>query len=43
MKNIPRLLTVKNNNHADMRTSHSQLLEKGWRHGEEDSKIKILS
>ena len=38
-----RLLTVKNNSHADMRTFHAQLLEKGCQHGEEDSKIKILS
>ena len=26
-----------------MRTSHAQLLEKGFQHGEEDSKNKILS
>ena len=26
-----------------MRTSHTQLLEKGSQHGEEDSKYKILS
>ena len=38
-----RLLTVKNNSHADMSTSHAQLLEKGFQHGEEDSKNKILS
>ena len=38
-----RLLTVKNNNHADMRTSHIQLLGKGFQYGEEDSKNKILS
>ena len=31
----------KNNSHADMRTSHAQLLEKGFQHGEEDSKIKF--
>ena len=36
------LLTVKNNSHADMRTSHAQLLEKGCQHGEEDSKNKVL-
>ena len=35
-----RLPTVKNNSHADM---HTQLLEKGFQHGEEDSKSKILS
>ena len=33
----------KNNSHADMRTSHAQLLEKGCQHGEEDSKNKTLS
>ena len=33
----------KNNSHADMRTSHAQLLEKGCQHGEEDSENKILS
>ena len=38
-----RLLTVKNNSHPDMRTSQAQLLEKGFQHGEEDSKNKILS
>ena len=37
-----RLLTVKNNSHADMRTSHVQLLEKGFQHGEEDSRNIIL-
>ena len=38
-----RLLTVKNYSHAAMRTSHAQLLEKGFQQGEEDSKNKILS
>ena len=38
-----RLLTVKNSNHADMRTSHTQFLGKGCQLGEEDSKNKILS
>ena len=38
-----RLLTVKTNSHADMRTSHAHLLEKGIQHGKEDSKNKILS
>ena len=38
-----RLLTVKNNSHADMRTFHAQLLEKGCQHGEEDSKNRIFS
>ena len=37
-----RLLTVKNNSHADMRTSHAQLLEKGFQHGKEDSKKKFV-
>ena len=27
-----KLLTVKNNSHVDMRTSHAQLLEKGFQH-----------
>ena len=38
-----RLLTVKNNSHADMRTSHAQRLEKSFQHREEDSKNKTLS
>ena len=38
-----KLLTVKNYSHADMRTSHAQLLGKGFQHGEEDFKNKILS
>ena len=38
-----KLLTVKNNSHADMRTSDVQLLEKGFQHEEKDSKNKILS
>ena len=38
-----RLLTVKNSSHPDMRTSHAQRLEKGFQHGEEGSKSKILS
>ena len=45
MKKYPvsiRLLTVKqNNSHANMRTSHAQLLEKDFQHGEEDSENKI--
>ena len=36
-----RLLTVKSNSNADMRTSHEQHLEKGCQHG--DSRNKILS
>ena len=32
-----------NNSHADMRTSHAQRLEKGFQHGEEESKNNILS
>ena len=35
--------TIKNNSHADMRTSHAQLLEKDCQHGEEASKHIILS
>ena len=38
-----RLLTVKNNNHTDLRTFHAQLSEKGCQHREEDSENKILS
>ena len=38
-----RPLTVKNNSHADMRTSHAQLSGKSCQHGEDDSKNKILS
>ena len=38
-----RRLTVKNNGHADMRTSHAQLLEKSFQHGEEYSKNKLFS
>ena len=38
-----RLLTVQNNSHGDMTTSHAQFLEKGFCHREEDSKNKILS
>ena len=34
---------VKTNSHADMRTSHAQLLGKGCQHEEEDSKTKIFS
>ena len=42
-----RLLTVKNNSHADMRTSNAQLLEKGCQHEEEGEyitgeKVKII-
>ena len=37
------LLTVKNKSHADMRHSHAQRLEKGFQHGEENPKNKILS
>ena len=38
-----RRLTGKNNSDADMRASHAHLLEKGFQHGEEDTKNKILS
>ena len=41
MKKSIRLLTVENNSHADMSTSHAQFLGKGCQHGEEDSKIKF--
>ena len=33
----------KNNSHMDTRTSHAQLLEKEFQHGEGDSKNKSLS
>ena len=38
-----RLLTVKNNSHADLRTSHTQRSGKGCQYREEDSENKILS
>ena len=38
-----RLLTLKNNRHTDLRTSHAQLSEKGCQDGEEDSNNKIFS
>ena len=38
-----RLLTVKNNIHTDLRTSHAQFLGKGSQYGEEDSDNIILS
>ena len=38
-----RLLTVKNNSHTDMGTSHAQFLEKGCQHGDKDYKNKVLS
>ena len=34
---------LKNNSHADLRTSHAQFSEKGCQYREEDSKNKILS
>ena len=34
-KNIPCLLTVKNNSHTDLRISHAQRLEKGYQYREE--------
>ena len=49
MRNFEKIFHVykvfdrKNNSHADMRTSHAQLVEKGCQHGEEDSRNKILS
>ena len=45
MKRYPmsvRLLTVKNNSHADMTTSRAQFLEKDRQHGEEDSKNNFV-
>ena len=38
-----RLLTVKNNSHTDLRTSHSQLSQKDCQYGEEDYENKNLS
>ena len=38
-----RLLSIKNNSHTDLRTSHAQLLEKGCQYKEEDYENKILS
>ena len=38
-----RLLTMKDNSHTDLRTSHGQFLGKGSQYGEEDSENKILS
>ena len=38
-----RFLTVKNNSHADLRTSHAKRSEKGCQYREEDSENKILS
>ena len=37
-----RLLIVKNNSHADLRTSYAQLSEIGYQYGEEDYENKIL-
>ena len=36
-----RLLTVKDNIHTDLRTSHAQFLRKGSQYREEDSENKI--
>ena len=38
-----RLLTVKNNSHMDLKTSHAQLSEKGCQYREEDYENKSLS
>ena len=35
-----KLLTLKDNIHTDLRTSHAKFLGKGSQHREEDSKIK---
>ena len=37
---VKKAFDRKNSSHADMRTFHVQLLEKGCQHGEEDSKNK---
>ena len=37
-----RLLTLKDNSYADMRTSHAQLLEKGCQHGDKGSNNKTF-
>ena len=37
-----RLLTVKDNSHTDLRTSHAQFLGRGSQYREKDSKNKIL-
>ena len=36
-----RFLTVEDNNHTDLRTSHAKFLGKGSQYREEDSKIKF--
>ena len=38
-----RPLTIKNNSHAGMRTSHAQLSGKSCQHRQDESKNKILS
>ena len=38
-----RLLTVKDNSHTALRTSHAQFSGKGSQYREEDSENKILS
>ena len=38
-----RLLTIKNNSHTDLRTSHAHLSGKGCHYREEDHENKILS
>ena len=38
-----RLLTVRNNSHTDLRTSHAKLLEQGCQNEEEDCENIFLS
>ena len=38
-----RLLTIKNNNHTDLRTFYTQLSDKGCQYIDEDYKNKTLS
>ena len=40
---VCKAFDLKNNSHADMRTSHPQLSGKSCQHGEDDPKNKILS
>ena len=40
---VHKAFNHKNNSHVDMRTSHSQPLEKDCQHGDEETKNKILS
>ena len=42
-ENVPWLLTVKDNIHTDLRTSHAKFLGKGSQDREEDAENKVLS